>query len=275
MHRALALLIVPLILLLAACGGGSSQPSAEEQPAATPEQPSTNGDTDLDGAAVDGNDSSGPLAGDLFSSFNPFGVLSGLGATPSLSGDVDPSLNDALLRAGDLPAGYLSLGDFSFSMNTEFGNVQLAANMFTSGGLDPGAFDAMVMSAAIAMPPEVREEIEAQGGFDELSEITDADLQEILEATEDFGLGFRDVRLLDAGDLGDGGLGVHMVMDFGGLIDAFGAPEDGMPFDTIAFDMYMFFEGDRMLMLFVMWPGDGSAPVDGRGLAETMDARAG
>jgi hypothetical protein len=89
--------------------------------------------------------------------------------------------------------------------------------------------------------------------------------------------------VLDASGLGEGGLGLHMVMsmDLQALAEGFGAEMDeAMPSEAdflkegIAFDMYVFLRGDHMLMVMSMWPGDGPAPVDAHDLAEVMDGRA-
>jgi hypothetical protein len=72
-----------------------------------------------------------------------------------------------------------------------------------------------------------------------------------------------------------------MSMDLEALAEGFGAemdeaipPEADVLSEGIGFDMYVFARGDHMLMLMVMWPGGGPAPLDARELAEVMDGRA-
>ena len=71
-------------------------------------------------------------------------------------------------------------------------------------------------------------------------------------------------------------MGMHMTMDLGALLSAFGAPNDGSnPVASgIAIDMYLFVRGDHLLMTMVMWAADKAPGVDGRALAEVMDSKA-
>ncbi len=128
-------------------------------------------------------------------------------------------------------------------------------------------FGAMIMSAAMALPPEAMSEI------DELIGLTEADLAEIQGASDEFGMDFARLELLDTDGLGDGGFGMHMELDFGAFFSAFGAPEDDEMPAGIAMDMYAFAVGDRVLMVMVMWPMGEPQAVDGRSLAEIMAAR--
>lgn len=209
----------------------------------------------------------------VFDTFNPFSLLGAVGgdapatdAAPSQA--ADGSLEAALLDEGDLPAGFQFFGEFSFSMPTDSGTGEMVANMFASGDLASGDLGAMVMSAALEGPPD------ALGDFSDMGGISDEELDEMAAVFDQLGMSVDDFRLLDASGLGDGGMGMHMVMDFGGLLDSFGSLGEEPPFSAIAWDMYIFARGDRMYMLMVMWPADGSAGVDSRGLAEVMDAKA-
>ena len=284
MLRKAALALIPIMLLAAACGGSGSKtatktstPNATATTAASDATPgaaatsappgSTRGTTGKTGAG-------GDAASALFDTVNPFQLLGDLGGAPS-SGAADPGLRAALLDSSDLPGGFISLGDFSYNVPSQYGSIELAANMFASGDFMGGEFGGMVMSAALSLPPEALDEINAQGGLDQLAGLTDADLQDIQGFAGEFGVAFNDLHLLDASGLGDGGMGMHMAMDFGGLMDAFGAPEGENPFaGGLAIDMYIFLRGDHMLMVMVMWPGSESSGVDSRGLAEALDANA-
>ncbi|MFQ5880683.1 MAG: hypothetical protein ACE5IZ_11005 [Dehalococcoidia bacterium] len=212
----------------------------------------------------------------LLTTFNPFTLLGTVdGSQPSFpptAQGVDDSLGAVLLEQGDLPPDFSLFGEFTFSTPSEFGAMEMVANMFVSGDAVGGDFGAMVMSAAIAVPEDAIDEF---GDFGDLGVLTQADLDEIAGATDALGFGFSDFHLLDASGLGDGGFGMHIEMDFSGLLEAFEAPEEDNPFaGGIAMDMYGFLHGDRMSMVMVMWPVDGPPGVDSRALAETIDAKA-
>jgi hypothetical protein len=264
MVRTLALIFLPLALLAAACSSGGDGDGASRAPD-NEATPSTWDDTTDD---VD----TGAGGSVLLNTLNPLELLgSATSGRPSF-GAVDPDLSGPLLTADDLPSDYLSLGDFTFSMPSEYGDLEMAASMFSTSGPSSDEFGPIVMSAVVAVPPAALEEF---GDLDQLGEATQADLDELRDVFDELGGAVTDLRLLDASDLGDGGMGMHLVLDLGAFLGAFGAPEEGNPFEGgIAMEMYMFVRGDRMLMTMVMWPADMSSGVDGRDLAEVMDARA-
>jgi hypothetical protein len=274
MARKLAFLLLPLLLLLAACtSGGDKNDSSNTNDTNPPGSDATVSDDS--GDANDGDsetavsDESGDAAdgGDPFASLNPFDVLSGLNADSASMHEPDPALAAALLTAGDLPGDFLNLGSFGSSVPSEVGNIDLAASMFMSGDVESGEFNAMVMSAAMALPPEA---LDQMGGFTDLSE---DDLNKIAGMAGESGL-VGEIEVLDSSGLGDSGFGIHMTMDIAGLLGAFGAPEEDNPFaDGIAMDMYGFLKGDQMLMVIVMSPAGQSSGVDARDLAEAMDSR--
>ena len=130
----------------------------------------------------------------------------------------------------------------------------------------------MVMSAAMEGPPGLPGEL---GGLREMGGLSEADIAEAEEALGQFGMSFSDFRLLDASGLGDGGMGMHMAMDFGGLFDQFGLPAgEAPPFDSIVWEMYAFAKGERMYMVMVMWPDNADPGLDSRSLADALNARA-
>ncbi len=247
--------------------GTSTATAAAPTPTRAPTTPATEADAGGSGSSVAA----------LLDTFNPSMLLGAIGgaappgaSTPSQ--EADGSLEAALLDEGDLPPGFLLFGEFSFYIPTESGTGEMAANMFASGDLASGDFGPMVMSAVVEAPSDAAGELGDLSGLDEISQV---ELDELAAAFEQSGIGFSDFRLLDASGLGDGGIGMHLVMDFSGLFETFGAlDEEPPPFDAIAWDMYIFVRGERMLMLMVMWPDGGSPGVDGRALAETMDAKA-
>ena len=211
----------------------------------------------------------------VLDTFNPFSLMGMLGSAtgaPS-AGEGGGELKVALLDEGDLPAGFSSFADMSFALPVEGGSGNMAANLFASGDVESGEFGAMVMSAALEGPPGTLDQL---GDFGELQDLSDEDFAEMEQSLGQLGIGFSDFRLLDASGLGDGGMGMHMAMDFAGLFDQFGVPGGEEPsFDSITFEMYAFASGERVYMVMVIWPGDVSSGVNSRALAEALDAKAG
>ena len=152
-------------------------------------------------------------------------------------------------------------------MSSEFGDMDMAARMFGTSD-DPDEFGAMIMSAAMTLPPE------AMGELDDLIGFTEADLAEMQDASAEFSMEFADFQLLDASGLGDGGFGMHMEIDFSALFSVFGAPDDDSAPTGIAMDMYALAAGDQVLMIMVMWPMGDPSGVDALALAEIMAGRA-
>jgi hypothetical protein len=255
-------------------------PTATEAPSTPTAAPTPAGDVDQ-GAG----DDSAAAVDEVLNTFDPFSLMGALGSSgsapavditgpggaPSVPADqVDDSLKAILLREGDLPPGFQSFGEMAFSVPTDVGTADMVASMFTTGDLSSGDFGTMVMSAVIA-GPGVTAEI---GDLDQVGQITQADLDEAATAMEEFGITLTELNVLDASGLGDAGMGMHMVMDFSGMYDSLGLPADESVPDGIAWDMYVFVRGDRMLMVMVMWPSDGAAGADARTLADIMDGRA-
>ena len=215
----------------------------------------------------------------VLDTFNPFSLLGTLGSQPGApgpGGEGNGELKAALLEESDLPAGFTTFGEMSFNVPVEGSSGTMAANMFASGDLASGEFGAMVMSAALEGPPGALDQL---GNFDELENLSDEDFAEMEEAFGQLGIGFSDFRLLDASGLGDGGMGMHMAMDFAGLFDQLAIPggEEQVtpPFDSITFEIYAFAKGERVYMVMVIWPGDTDPGVNSRSLADTVDAKAG
>ena len=267
MLRKLALILLPLALLAAACGGGGdTDTSTKADPPASISDDTDTIDTDTDETISADTGEGNAGASDLLSTLNPLELLGSIG-DPGTSQDVDPALKKALLSADDLPSGFFSFGDFSFSMPTDYGDMDMAASMFMSGDIAGDEFGPMVMSAAVALPPEALDEF---GDLSELQQLTEADLA-ALEAEAG---GLAEIELLDASGLGDGGFGMRMTMDLGGLVGAFGGSDVEAEAAGIVMEMYGFFVGDQMLMVVVMWPLDQPLDVDALDLAERMEAKA-
>ena len=262
MLRRISLVFLPLALVAAACISGGSE-SATPEPTSLPPASTSDSDTVRPGGASDV----------LLNSLNLFQLLDSLGQQPT-SQQVDPSLEAALLDADDLPADFVPLGQFTLSIPGDVGPIEMTASQFVIGDLE-GDFDAMVMSAVMALPPEALREL---GDLSDLEAAAQAEFSQGIAEAEQFGLALGDFRLLDASGLGEGGFGMHMELDLGALlgelVTAFGAPEEEIPAAGFVIEMYMFLRGDRMLMVVVMESLGRSTGVDARELAETMDAKA-
>lgn len=273
MLRKLALLLIPLAVLAAACGSDADSDSptdATPQATATESAEPTSAATGPTPVVIATQDFGG--AGNVLSAVNPFELLDNFDGAASFDADVDPALKNELLAASDLPSGFLSMGEFTFAAPSEYGEMQMAANVFASGDItSTGELGTMVMSASIVIPPGAMDEFGA-ATLDEIRNLSEEDLASALGGAGIYGALFSDLRVLDGSGLGDGGVGIHMVMDLGSLAGAFGAPADGAPAE-MAMDMFMFVKGDRMHMTFVMYPDGGSPGVDARHLADVLDGR--
>lgn len=285
MFRRLVLILLPLALLAAACGGGSGGPGAGAPSDSSQEPPADGRDAIIvaddggDGVQLDSSQGSSEAAGDtaavsddvegnLFASFNPFDLLGTIGGVPA-SGEIDPNLGAVLLQPDDLPDEYASVTEFAFSTSSDIGEIELAGRMFSTGDLeseDLSDMGSMVMSGVMALPPEAVEELAGLANLEAEFGQYQAEIQE---------LGFGELHLLDAAGLGEGGVGIHMTLDFGGLLGDFASLDEESPPDVgISMDMYLIPRGDRMLMLMVMWPAGEPSGVDSRALVEIMDGRA-
>ena len=265
--------VAALLPLMAGCGGGG-EPAQRDESEEPPRAAST--------AEVPADDEEGVVAES--GGFSPLGFLTGslpgLGgdlSSLSMDADVDPALKAVLLRQGDLPGGFASLGssEFAFSVPVEGQPVDMAMSMFFSGDPSTAGGDfAAVMSAAAAVPPGMLEQSFADfpSGDDAHEELEEA----LGQAGDVAGLDLLDVEVLDASGLGEEGVGLHMAIDFGGLMEGIAGAEAAAEAGPtrINFDMYTFTRGGRLLMLMVMWPGDQPPPVDAIELAVVIDERA-
>ena len=278
-----------LALFFAACSSGGDSTGERRDEGVQPPGLTAVVPTSVPEPTVESPSDGSGLEGAL----NPFSLLSGslfsAGGTaglPAVTGQADPSLKPALLTLEDLPPGYTDLqpGGMSFSFDTDQGSMSMAVSMFTKGEAADALPEATVMSGVVAMSGDLAEQwradFERRGDPAEL----EREIQNALGAGQAMpGIDLKDVRVLDASGLGEGGIGLHMVMtmDLQAFAEGFGAemdedmpPEADMLKEGVAFDMYVFARGDHMLMVMSMWPGGGSGPVDARALAEVMDGRA-
>jgi hypothetical protein len=302
MLRKLVLVLLPIVLLGAACSGGgggsatkptlpagssvrdangdgiydSSQPAvvSSDTPVATATAPSppTNVSNDIPTPSDPNSSSASTGSASLFGALNPLDLLDASSGDQSAA-DVDPALSQTLLDLADLPAGFTSIDDLSRSATTDLGDISYLMSIFANGDLENGDFQTIVGSAAMSLSPEALAEFNRQGGMDALGNMSD-EMQSLQDQAAQLGVMYNDVRALDASGLGDGGGGIHFVIDMSALLGAFGTPEDNPFAGGLAADMYIFLRGDHVFMLVVMWPGDQSSGVDSQGLAAAMDAKA-
>ena len=257
------LALLPLLLLAVACGGGDD--SVQEQP------------TDAVDTSAPADDSS--VGDSLFAGFNPLELLEAFGGgSLTFTREIDPTIEPVLIRPEDLPAEFSSVADFAESVSSDVGEVEIAGRVFSTGDLKGGDLDdmaSMVMSAVMELPPELADELER---FDELAAEFDQYQAEIAE------LGLGEIRLLDAADLGDGGVGLRIQLDLSGLFGPLLKLGEELAGDVspgeellelgISIEVYLFPRSERLLMVMVMEPLGQPYGVDGRGLAEIMDERA-
>lgn len=280
MSKKLVIVAGVLLLFLTACGSGkdeSSKPTAQdngEKPTAvavTKEAPTKAASTE---EATSGDS--------LKAAFEPLSMLTGqmFGSSGADGGQVqqqaDPDLAALLLVESDLPSGYSdAAGDIGFSQDSPEGRMNMAMRMFMEGDPSAAEMGPIVMSAAIAMPSSAFADFDSS--LDQVDQMSTSDLQEAMGATEALGITFKDFSAKKLSDLGEGGMSIHMVMDMSGLLEGFGATaEEGLgAFQSgIAMDMYMFKQGDRLLMALIMSPAGQESPVDGLALARVMESRA-
>ena len=279
MSKKLVIVAGVLLLFLTACGSGkdeSSKPTAQdngEKPTAvaTAKAASTK-------AAPTTEASSGDS---LKAAFEPLSLLTGqmFGSSGADSGQVqqqaDPDLAALLLAESDLPSGYTNTGgDIGYSVDSPQGQMTMAMRMFTEGDPSAAEMGPIVMSAAIAMPASAFEDFDSS--LDQVDQMSTSDLQDAMGATEALGIKFKDFSAKKVSDLGEGGMTMHMVMDMSGLIEGFGGTAEDMGAfqNGLAFDMFAFKQGERLLMVMTMSPAGQESPVDTLALAKVMDSRA-
>lgn len=282
--RKLAVVLSLLAVFVVACTSGGDgaderQDEAIEQPAAAAAAPTGVAEPTPEAVLDDG-----ALGGVLYPlSMLTSSLFSGAGPSglPAATGEADPSLKAALLSLDDLPPGYdvMEPGEMSFSFEMDEGSMSMAMSTFSQGdevvGFPESFPESIVISAVIAGSGELMDQSLAELKRYADSGDLEREIEEALGPAGLFGIGFDEVEVLDASGLGDGGIGLHMVMTMD--LEEFGLP---MPPDAdflsegLAFDVYVFGRGDHMLMLMSMWSGSGPAPVDAGSLAELMDARA-
>ena len=222
-------IMLSVALFAAACGGGDSSGDVQQEPnddtvyRIAPSDPA-----DPPASLLDADSDVADAGETLFGTLDPFQFVSGVEGE-AVPGDVDPALKLALLDASDLPSEFVSFGDVALVTPSEFGDIETAASMFVGGDFLSGDFGAMIISAAIALPPEALDELGDLEDLDELAGLTDADLQELMAGADQFGIEFRDLRALDAAGLGQGGFGLHIENVLRRPVRGASGPRHGQP----------------------------------------------
>lgn len=256
MKRVLLSLVALVALAGVACSGGDKKPAATAtEPAAESTSAPAKDAASTPEASGDGADPIGSIFSTLFdnSALNLSPGTDG-GAAPEF-GPGDESLKQYLLTADDIPAGYSSMGEFSYRVPdgiSKEGGMDMAASMFTSG--DPESSDPSGATIVMSMVLRPDDLTELGAAFDQAKGMSEEDLRDAI-AQGAGGFGGADmfkVKLLDADGLGDGGFGMELTMDLSGLLGAFaegfGADEsaqaDVEKMSKIVMRMYVFATGD-------------------------------
>jgi len=237
-----------LALLGAACLGGGDKdasPAATSRPAASP---TARAQATPETADVDETEAGTDGLGSVFSSIFGGGLSGATGSTAGL-GAGDPSLKQFLPAAEDFPEGYVPFGEFTFSTPDQVsanGKIDMAASMAMTGDLTGGDLSSAGMLMAMVMHPQDLQDL--GGSLGSIKDIDPDQLEaEIRKGIEQGagvpGLGISDVQVMDLPGVGDGGFGMQMVMDIGGLVGSLPGGEDA-PFDSMSMRMYIFANGD-------------------------------
>lgn len=296
LKRSLFSLIAVMTVLAAACGGGDKKPAAtaaaptEEPAASTAAKPASETPSSARTATPSTSKKSQDVVGGLFSTLFT-GALSGGGsAGASGLGDGDPALKQYLPSNADLPNGYTPQGQFTFRAPdgvSSTGGIDIAAEIAVSGDATANTpdFAKLGMLMAMVMKPD---DLQSLGSaFDSIKGLSEKDLEDALlqgggnDASGLFSI--KNVKVLDAPGLGDGGVGFQMTIDLGGLASVFnGLGGDSTPATdapdlsklVITMRMYLFARGDYaggiLRMAFAdSLPGD----VDEVALAKIIDGK--
>ncbi len=213
----------------------------------------------------------------LLGALNPLQLLGSGGM--GISSAADPELAALLLQPADVPPALTSMGEFSFSTPSEYGEINMAATMFADERFEAEGMGEMVISMAIDLPAAALADV---GELSDLAGFSDADLAELEALSQDSGVDFAKFEMLDASSLGDDVFGMHMEIDFSGLFSAFGefTEDEELP-SGFAIDMYGFLRGETMLMVMTMQAAgetaatDIASTVNTLALAQVMADRAG
>lgn len=290
MKRAILVLTLTAAVVAAACGGGDKKPITA--PTSTPDtDPKPTATAQAAGSTPRASSSEGggalsDLMGLMFNS--GLGEAAGGGSAASL-GAPDPELGQYLLKRGDLPDGYASMGEFAFTApddGTELAGAKMAASMFSSGDLESDMpTDASVVMSMIIQPDD------ASALEDAFAEMEGSlSQEELMNALGDDGESFPGLEFIDVGELDTDGLGEHaaglgLTLDMSGffeaMAEAFGgemSDEDRAAMDafsSITMRMYLFERGGlgAAVMRIAFGDADESSPAGDLNLARTLYGR--
>jgi hypothetical protein len=277
-----AVLLVPALAVAVACGSGDKKPQAGSSPTsaalipistAGSESPVTAPPSSATRAPAGQGDSA--AVGDIFSTVLG-GAFGGGASGPSAAKASDPTLGRFLPGDSDLPAGFVVFNQITSRVPdgiTTAGGMDMAASMAMSG--DPSSGDPASLSILMSMVLRP-DDLTALGKLlGSLGTLNDASLKKSLEdAGGSFaGITIKDVHVLDASGLGEGGAGLSMTMDMSGYISKLGgAAPAGLSVMTM--HMYLFGRGDYIGGVIRIGFSDTLAGgVDELGLAKLIDRK--
>ncbi len=294
MNRALLLFAALVATFAISCGGdkkddggdSGSKPSS----AAAADEGSNEGDPfddDRDVVVDDEADEEASGAGFLSPLFN-LGLGGATGGGPSSLPGVQMGSGDLeqyLLTAADIPAGYTNSGPFSMKLPADVANdfpaSEVAASMWTSSELQSSEFPTggsmlMVMVVRPDDPSAVEEFADQMKAFGE-----DDILDSFGADGSTFGVEIKDVEQLDSTGLGDQASGIALTMDmsgfFEGLAEGFGDElDEEMPpelldvFSAFKMRMRFFGEGDKIGAVMQIGFGADADLADDLALAQRL-----
>jgi len=253
MKRIILMFAALVALAGVACGGDKKAPATEPAAASTA-NPAKDSASTPEASGGAGN-AVGSIFSTLFSS-DPLNLSpAGDGGAVPAFGPGDESLKRYLLTKDDIPAGYSSMGEFTYRVPdgvSKEGGMDMAASMFTSG--DPQSDDPSGATVVMSMVLKPDDLTQLGDAFAQAKDLSEEDLRDAIAqgAGASGGRDLFQVKLLDAGGLGEGGFGMEMTMDLGALLGAFaegfGADEtakaDMEKMSKITMRMYIFATGD-------------------------------
>lgn len=178
----------------------------------------------------------------------------GQGTLSQSAAPADSSLEGALLRQEDLPAGYRQVAAISTTLSLPQGSAQLAGRAYATDDGRNGSGSA-VASLAAQLPPDATAQVRRELEGDPAAEVEQA-----LRGT----VPIIQVERLDASGLGEESVGLRLRLT---------PPSQGGGGRTVVEEVYLWLRDQRLYMLIALHT-DGTAPLNARALAGLMDRRA-
>jgi hypothetical protein len=218
------------------------------------------------------------IFGSIFSSALSSGSGGGVpGRAPGGIQEGDPALKQYLPSDSEFPSGYTPVGEMTFRTPdgiSATGGMNAAMKMAISG--NPRATTPAGVSILMTMVLKP-DDLQALGdAFGSIKDLNKQDLQDAFDSFSGLGLNLKDIQVLDASAVVDGGAGLQMTIDMSGITGLFGGGGgvDTSQFSTMTMRMYFFarggYAGAVMRMAFAdTLPND----VDELALARVIDAK--